>query len=459
VDQLPLSRNRLRVRNLRADLSLRHPARLITVGFFALVVLGSVALALPLAAGGSDGIGWRTAVFTATSATTVTGLGLVDTGKAFSLFGQTIIAVLVQVGGLGVMTMASMVGLLVSRRLGLRARTLAIGEASGITSGEVRSTLKAVATIALVVELATALVLAVRFATTYDYSAPKALWHGVFHSVMAFNHAGFSLYADNLMQFVNDPVVNSVLIVSMVVSSVGFPVLRELHRERRPRRWSVHTKLTLSVTAILLILGPLVVMLFEWTNGGTLGPLSVPQKVLASTFQGVTPRSAGFNTLDYGAMRNDTTLFTGVLMFIGCGAASTGGGIRVTTLAVLGLACWAEIRGDQGPTAFGRRIPDSAVRQALTITLVSIAACGASVTVILAATPLLLDKVLFEVLSAFGSVGLSTGITSQVGLIGEVTLIALMFLGRVGPATLGAALVLRDRRRLYEYPEGRPLVG
>ena len=243
------------MRSRRAELSLHHPARLITVGFVAVVLIGSIVLALPGAAGDGDGVGWRVAVFTATSATTVTGLGVVDTGADFSLFGQAAIVALVQVGGLGVMTMASIVGLLVSRRVGLRARNLAVGEASGIEAGEVRSTLKAVASIAFVVELATALVLATRFATAYDYSLPKALWHGVFHSVMAFNHAGFALYPDNLMRFVHDPVVNVSLIVSMIVSSIGFPVLRELKRERRPSRWSVHAKLTLSVTAILLVIG------------------------------------------------------------------------------------------------------------------------------------------------------------------------------------------------------------
>jgi trk system potassium uptake protein len=447
------------MRSLRADLGLRHPARFITVGFCVLVLLGSLALALPMSGGGSDGVGWRVAVFTATSAATVTGLGMVDTGSDFSLVGQVVIATLVQIGGLGVMTMASIIGLLVSRRIGLRARTLSGGEVSGVEPGEIRSTLKAVVAIAVVIEFTTALILAARLTTTYDYSLPKALWHGVFHSVMAFNHAGFALHPDNLTRFVHDPVVNLTLIAAMVVSSLGFPVLRELRRARRPRTWSLHAKLTLSVTAILLVVGPVVVLLFEWTNRDTLGPFSVLQKLLAAAFQGVTPRSAGFNTIDYGAMHNDTTLFTGVLMFIGGGAASTGGGIRVTTLAVLVLACWAEIRGDRGPSAFGRRVPDSVVRQALTITLVSVAACGAAVTTILAATPLLLDRVLFEVLSAFGNVGLSTGITAQVGLVGEIVLIALMLLGRVGAATLGAALVLRDRRRLYDYPEGRPLVG
>ncbi len=434
----------------------RHPARLIVVAFAALVVIGTVLLWLPISHRG--GVSLLAALFTSTSAVCVTGLAVVDTGTAWTPFGHVVLVVLVQIGGLGIMTAASIAALVVSRRVGMRARALARSETADVEPGEIRRVLAHVAAWSAAVEGVVAVVLTVRFALD-DLSLPDALGHGVFHSVMAFNNAGFGLRSDNLVRYVGDPVVTVAVTVAIVLGGLGFPVLAELWRERRPRRWSLHTKLTLVVTGALLVLGALAMLAFEWANPGTFGPLSVPQKALAALFHGIQPRTAGFNSVDVAAMNPETWLFTDLLMFIGTGSASTGGGIKVTTFAVLLIACLAEFRGDPNPSVFGRRLSGGVVRQALTVTIASLGFVGFATFLLLLTDPFGLDRVLFEVLSAFGTVGLTTGITPLLSGAGQVVLIMMMFLGRVGPVTLGAALVLRERTRFYEYPEGRPLVG
>jgi trk system potassium uptake protein len=429
----------------------RHPARLIVLAFLAATLAGAGLLTLPVASAGPERVDVLPALFTSASAVCVTGLAVVDTRDAWSGFGESVIVVLVQLGGIGIMTAASIVALAVSRRVGIRARTLTRSETGSVDPGEVRRTLVAVATFSILIEAVIALVLLAR---------GMSLWNAVFHSVMTFNNAGFARWPDGLSRFVDDPVVSLSITAGVVLGGLGFPVLFEVWRSRRePRRWSMHTKLTLLVTGLLLVVGAVATLGFEWTNPDTLGPLSAPVKVLASVFHSSSTRTAGFNTVDVSAMREDTWLLSNALMFIGSGSASTGGGIKVTTFAVLLIACWAELRGNEQPHAFGRHVPPAVIRQALTITIGALVVVGAGATLLMLFDPFLLDRALFEAISAFGTVGLSTGITADLSAPSQATLIVLMFLGRVGPATLGAALVLRQRTRLYEFPEGRPLVG
>jgi trk system potassium uptake protein TrkH len=438
-----------------------HPARVITLGFAAAIGVGTVLLRVPATHRSAADVGTLTALFTATSAVTVTGLSRVDVGETWNGAGLVVLMVLVQLGGLGVMTLASLVALALSDRLGLRARSLAAGEVGAVAPGELRRVLVAVAVVSLAVEGISTLVLSGWLWAWHGEPLGDAVWWGSFHAVMAFNNAGFGLAPDNLTRFAGDPVVNLVIAVSVVIGGLGFPVLAELWRTRarRPGRWTLHTKLTLAMSAALIAVGTVGVLAYEWSNPRTLGPMPVGEKLLAGLFQGVSPRTAGFNTVDIGALTQNTWLLVIVLMFIGSGAASTGGGIKVTTAAVLGLACWAELRGDPSVTVFGRRLGSGVVRQALTVTVVSIVVLGAATSVLSKVSEVPLERILFEAVSAFGTVGLSTGVTGSFGAVGQVVLVTLMFLGRVGPATLGAALVLRRRTRLYDYPEGRPLVG
>ena len=431
------------------------------VGGFGLAVLvGTLLLMLPVAQTGIDWTDPVTALFTATSAVCVTGLVVVDTGTYWSTFGEVVILALIQVGGLGTMTLASLLGLAISRKLGLRARVTAATETKAVGLGDVRGVLLGVARTSLVVELAVAVVLALRFWAAYDVSPGRAAYLGVFHSVSAFNNAGFALWPDSLVRFATDPWICLPIAASVIVGGIGFPVILELRKRlRTPRAWSMHTKMTLWATAVLLVLGTLVITANEWRNPATLGQLDTPGRLLAGFFQAVMPRPAGFNSVDTGAMLEGSLLVTVVLMFIGGGSAGTAGGIKVTTFVLLLLVIWAEVRGERDVQAFDRRIGERVVRQALTIALLSVGLVTAATVVLVEITRMSTHLVLFEVVSAFGTVGLSTGITADVGTAGHLVLAVLMFVGRLGPITLVSALALRERQRLYHHPEGRPLIG
>jgi potassium uptake TrkH family protein len=433
----------------------------VVVGGFGLAVLvGTLLLMLPVAQTGIDWTDPVTALFTATSAVCVTGLVVVDTGTYWSTFGEVVILALIQVGGLGTMTLASLLGLAISRKLGLRARVTAATETKAVGLGDVRGVVLGVARTSLVVELAVAVVLALRFWAAYDVSPGRAAYLGVFHSVSAFNNAGFALWPDSLVRFATDPWICLPIAASVIVGGIGFPVILELRKRlRTPRAWSMHTKMTLWATAVLLVLGTLVITANEWRNPATLGQLDTPGRLLAGFFQAVMPRTAGFNSVDTGAMLEGSLLVTVVLMFIGGGSAGTAGGIKVTTFVLLLLVIWAEVRGERDVQAFDRRIGERVVRQALTIALLSVGLVTAATVVLVEITRMSTHLVLFEVVSAFGTVGLSTGITADVGTAGHLVLAVLMFVGRLGPITLVSALALRERQRLYHHPEGRPLIG
>ncbi|MFY1687402.1 TrkH family potassium uptake protein [Plantactinospora sp. WMMB782] len=440
--------------------AVRHPARLVVLGFAAAVLAGSALLLLPFATESGRSAPLMTAVFTATSAVCVTGLVIEDTGTFWSGFGEVVIMVLIQIGGFGIMTLASLLGLLVARRLRIRMQLGTQTETKALGVGEVRRVVLGVARVSLLVEAVVAMVLAWRFAEGYDYSTGRAVYLGVFHAVSAFNNAGFGLYADSLMQFVDDPLICLPIAAAVILGGLGFPVLFELRRALgRPRRWSIHTKITIGMTVVLLAAGWAAISVAEWSNPGTLGGLGPGGKLLAGFFAAVMPRTAGFNSLDVAAFDDVTLLVQDVLMFIGGGSAGTAGGIKVTTFALLGFVILAEIRGEPSVHALGRRLPSGVQRQALTVALLSVAAVAVSTVALLALTPFRLDQVLFEVTSAFATVGLSTGITAQVGTAGHVILTLLMFIGRLGPITTATALALRERTRRYELPEERPIVG
>ncbi len=429
-------------------------------GFAAAVVAGTLLLLLPVSRSGAGGASLIAALFTATSAVCVTGLIIVDTPVYWSGFGQAVILGLIQIGGFGIMALATLLGLLVSRRLGLRTRLNTAAEVRSLGLADVGHLLLGVARTSLLFEAAGALVLTAWFATRYEEPVGRALWLGVFHAVSAFNNAGFALYSDNLIGFATDPVISVPLCILVIAGGLGFPVLFEFRRAwRTPRRWTLHTKIVASMTVLLLVLGTAMFLVLEWTNPRTLGPMSVGGKLVAGFFQGVQPRTAGFNSINTGALNPETLLGTDVLMFIGGGSAGTAGGIKVTTFAVLLFVIITEIRGDQSVTAFGRQLPREAQRQALTVALLAVAVVVASTGLLLLDTDFTLDAVLFEVISAFATVGLSTGITAQVSTEGQLLLIALMFLGRLGPVTLASALALRSHPRLYELPQERPIIG
>lgn len=436
------------------------PVRVVALGFATAIAVGTGLLLLPTATQPGTGTGVIDALFTATSAMCLTGLIVVDTPTHWSGFGQGVILGLIQVGGFGIMTMASLVGLMLANRIGLRARLNAAAEVRASGLGDVRSVVVGVVRVSLLIEAVTALCLATRFAIGYDEPPGRALWLGVFHSISAFNNAGFALYSDNIIGFADDPWICVPLLAAVILGGIGFPVLFEVGRRVRGTtsgRWSLHTRLTLAVTAVLLVVGPVLVLALEW--GYTLRHHDLGSKLLVAAFQGIMPRTAGFNSADYAQMDPATLLVTDVLMFIGGGSGGTAGGIKVTTFALLLFAIVAEVRGDRAVTVFDRRIAPRVQRQALSVALIGVALVIIPTIVLLAGTDFDLNVLLFEVTSAFATVGLSTGITAQLPAWGQLTLVLLMYLGRIGSITLVSALAARQRDRRYQLPEERPFIG
>ncbi|EON22893.1 H(+)-transporting two-sector ATPase [Nocardioides sp. CF8] len=440
--------------------SVLHPARVVPVAFFAAIVVGTVLLALPWSTPGPERTPILTAAFTAVSAVCVTGLATVDTATYWSPFGQGVIMALIQVGGFGIMTLATLLGLLVGGKLRLKSSLIAQAETHTLNIGDVRHVIGRIAITILAFEIAFATMLTFRFRAAYDDTWGQALWHGAFHSVSAFNNAGFALYSDSLIGFVDDAWIIFPICVAVIAGGIGFPVLFELRRRwRSPDRWTVHTRLTVYGTGILLVVGTAAFLALEWTNAGTLGPLDTWGKLVGGVTGGVVPRTAGFNSVDYGQITPETMAVNYVLMFIGGGSAGTAGGIKVTTFFLLAYVIWSEVRGERDTNVAHRRISSETMRQALTVALLAIAAISTGTMVILLSTDYALDVVLFESISAFATVGLSTGITPDLPPVAEVTLMLLMFVGRVGTITVATALALKTRHRHFHLPEERPIVG
>lgn len=439
---------------------LNSPALMIVAGFFTAVVVGTALLMLPIARQGPGGANWLDALFTATSSVCVTGLITVDTLTYWTPFGHVVILALIQIGGFGVMSFSALLGIVLARHLGLRTKIEVAKETKSAGVGHVGRVLIGVVKVSLLTEAVTALLLALRFFFGYGYGPGRAVWEGIFHAVSAFNNAGFALYTDNLVGFVGDPWICLPIAAAVITGGLGFPVLFELRRQyRRPARWSMHTKIVLSGSATLLVAGTVFLTLVEWTNRATLGDLSSGQRLLAAFFQAVIARTAGFNSIDISQMHPVSWMGTDILMFIGGGPAGTAGGLKITTFAVLFFILWTEIRGGTAVNIFGKRLSQSVYRQAITVVLLALALIVISTMALMFISDFGQERLLFEVVSAFGTVGLSTGITAGLPPAGQLILVALMFIGRLGPVTLASALALRSRVPHYEYPTERPLIG
>ena len=364
-----------------------------------------------------------------------------------------------KVGGLGIMTLASLVGLIVSRRIGLTQRLLAAGEARATGLGDLRSLLRTVVVVSFTVEAIIALVLLPRF-LTLDYSVAKSFGYSVFYAVSAFNNAGFSPDPVGLTPYAADAWVLLPLGLGVLIGGLGYPIYLNLVRGwRRPQWWSLHTKLTLIMVGALTLISALLFAIFEWTNPDTVGDGSIAQRIGGALFHSVNQSSGGFSTFSPGDMRGETWLLDDVMMFIGGGSGSTAGGIRVTTLAVLLLAIVAEARGRRDMEAFGKRIGTEVLRGAVAITLIALSTVIVGAVVLMAQTDLGLDQALYEAVSAFATAGLSTGVTESLPTGAKVTLIVLMYVGRVGSLTIAAALALNKQRRVIRYPSERPIIG
>jgi trk system potassium uptake protein TrkH len=407
------------------------------------------------------------ALFTATSAVCVTGLIVVDTPHFWSPFGHGVILALIQVGGLGYMTVSTFIALLLRRRVSLRER-LVLQKAVGMLTleGVVRF-LKRVVLITLLVEGVATVILTLRFAV--EHSIGQAFFLGLFHAISAFNNAGFSLFSGNLARYMADPVINITVALSVILGGIGYLVINEFLERRRERvreHLSVHTRLVLGTTAALLAAGVLLFLLLEWTNPKTLASLGIPERLLAASFQAVTARTAGFNTVGISVLRETTLFMLIVLMFIGASPGGTGGGIKTTTFGTVLVALWRRLRGDREVNLMGRRLPQKVLNDAFILSGLSFAYVIVVTLTLMVSEGHSYLSTLFEVTSAFGTVGLSTGapglVTSLCSLFsafGKIAIAGTMLVGRVGPLTLGAALLSKEPTPSYRLLEEQVLIG
>ena len=430
------------------------PAVLATI-YAVFIIVGAVALWLPFSNTGD--ITFSDAVFTAASAVTVTGLVVVDTGADFTLIGQVVIALLIQIGGLGLMTFAALLLTMLGLTIGMPQRLVLRDELGQTGVSNLLSLVRVVILVAFVAEAIATGLLMVVFVPEFGWS--YGFWQALFHAISAFNNAGFSLFSDSLSGYVADPIVNMTITMLFILSGLGFVVLADLNRQRGWRKLTLHSKLMLSGTLVLILFAWVMFTLLEWNNPATLGGLeSGGARILASWFQAVTPRTAGFNTLDYAQMENSTTVMTLMLMLVGGGPSSTAGGIKVTTLIVLVLATVAFFRRQERLHIFGRSLGMSEVMKVLALTTLSIflVAVGLFLTSITYDGDFL--DLLFEVCSAFGTVGLSRGATGELDEFGRAMIILIMFTGRLGPLTLAFFLATQSKPKVG-YPEGKVFLG
>lgn len=441
-------------------------SRTVCVGFLTVIAVGTILLMLPFATATGEWNNPIVALFTATSAVCVTGLIVVDTGSYFSPLGQGIILLLIQLGGLGYMTATTLLLLLLGRRLGLKDR-LAIQQSLDTAElSSAASLIKSIIAMTMIFELSGVFLLMPRFAS--DYGSGRSLWLSIFHSISAFNNAGFSLFADSLVQYAQSPWINGVIAALVIIGGIGYQVIMELfvwirdriQRKRQHQVFSLHFKVVTSTSLVLLALGTIAFFAVEFFNPATLGAAPLNIKFLEAGFQSVIMRTAGFNSIDIGAMETSSLFIAIALMFIGASPGSTGGGIKTTTVRILLNCTRTVLKGEDEVLAYQREIPDKRVLKAVGVVVAS-AMTVVMVTVLLSLTEPGIEFIalLFEAVSAFATVGLSTGITSELSTLGQLVIIFTMYIGRVGILLLMSALLGDPKPTTIRYPEEDLLVG
>lgn len=431
------------------------------MGAFSFVIaVGTVVLMFPISHQSNEPVPFITALFTATSAVCVTGLTTVDTATYWSGFGKTVIMALIQVGGLGVMSLATLIGLTITKSMNFTFLDAAAIEGRSNSFKGFRYVLARVLKITLAVEAVVSLVLILAFKFRYNFEWLTAIELGVFHSISAFNNAGFSLFTSSLIGFADDPFVLVPISIAIIIGGLGFPVLLELGRHlRHTEAWSLLVRVTLVMTAFLVAVPTFAFWISEWDNPQTMSRFGTFSQFISSLFMSVTARTAGFNIFDYADVEKESLILTNVLMFIGGGTAGTSGGVKVTTIAVVFFIVMAEIRGRDDVVIGNRRIPDSLQRQAVSLMFISSAVVVAVTSLMMAITNFTFEQVLFEVISAFGTVGLSMGITPELSATGQVVMTFMMLLGRTGPMVLATALSFSYGKLKFRYPEEKIAIG
>ncbi|MEH7883688.1 TrkH family potassium uptake protein [Bacillus sp. JJ1609] len=436
------------------------PPKILVLGFAALILIGAFLLTLPGATVDGNGLPFLDALFTATSATCVTGLVVVDTGSTFTRFGQMVILSLIQIGGLGFMTFATFFFVILGKKISLKERLLLQEALNNLSIEGVVRLVRRIVIFTVVIELIGALLLSIRF--SFDMPIGKAIYYGFFHSISNFNNAGFDLMGEfrSLTPYAEDPTVTLTVCTLITLGGIGFIVMNELFEYKETRRLSLHTKIVLATSLILTIGGTILIFLIEYGNPKTLQPLSYSGKILTSLFQSVTPRTAGANTLNIPDLTQSTLFLIIVLMFIGASPGSTGGGIKTTTFATLMGAVWSQVKGKEDVSLFKRRIVVETILKALTVTISGLILV-IMVTMLLTITEGGHDFLmyLFEATSAFGTVGLSMGLTPELSPLGRILIILTMFAGRVGPLTVAFAIAMKRKPDSFRLPKGKIMIG
>ncbi|WLR51984.1 TrkH family potassium uptake protein [Bacillus tianshenii] len=430
------------------------PPQVLLAVFIVTTLLGTILLKLPVAV--TEEISWLDALFTTVSAMTVTGLVVVDTGTVYTVFGQTVIMVLIQVGGLGIMTFAVLVFLLLGRKVRFRQRLWVQQALNQSTQGGVIKLVKRILFYSFLIEAVAFICLSGRWVPELGWS--HGLYASLFHTVSAFNNAGFSIWSDSLMQYAGDPTVNIVITFLFIVGGLGFTVIADLWETKTFRGLTLHTKIMLVGTVSVNIIAFLVVFFVEYANPNTMGSMSFFEKIFASYFQAVTTRTAGFNTVDIGALDEATLSFFLLLMFIGAGSTSTGGGIKLTTFLAIASTVVMFVRSRGEVVIFRRTLASAVIIRSVAITMIAGLLIVVAVFILEVTEEASFLMVLFEVVSAFGTVGLSMGLTPELSGIGKIVIILIMFVGKVGPLTLAFSIAKQEVANI-RYPSEEILTG
>lgn len=433
------------------------PPKVLALGFASLILIGTLLLNLPMATKTGESIGFINALFTSASAVCVTGLVVVNTGEFWSLFGQIVIIMLIQMGGLGFMTMATIGALLIGKKITLKERLVIKEQLNQETmSGLVKLT-KYVILSTLAIEGIGAIFLSTRFIPIYG--KVKGIWFSIFHAISAFCNAGFDLTGDSIAPFVGDFTINMTISALIILGGLGFSVYIDITKNRSFKKLSLHSKLVISITGVLLLVGMIVFFLIEYDNPLTLKPLNLVEKLIASFFQSVVPRTAGFYSLNLAGLYDTTVFLTIILMFIGASPGSTGGGIKTTTFGILILTTLGVIKGERDIVAFKKRIGYDVINRSLAIATVGMILIIAVSFVLTVTEPANFLDVLFETTSAFATVGSSRGLTPNLTDFGKIIITLTMYAGRVGPLTMAYVFSRRSKHGNFRYSEGNIIVG
>lgn len=439
-----------------------HPSQFLLLWFGVLIFVGATLLNLPFASVDGRSIGFVDAFFTAASAVCVTGLTVVNTATHWTLFGKIVIVLLIQIGGLGIMTMATLIAFLFGKKITLKDRLLMQEEMNTTTLQGIVLLTKRVLFMTIGIEFVGVILLS--FVFVPDYGLSQGIWFSIFHAISAFCNAGFDLLGNSMIDYVNNPLLNFTIISLLIIGGLGFYVLMDIIQRKKLKKLLIHSKIVLLISVALLIFGFLIVLIFEYNNPDTLGGLNLPGKLMSAMFLSATPRTAGFNTLDTASLGPVTTFFVIMLMFIGGSPGSTAGGVKTTTVGVVIIAIIGLVKGSEDTEIFKRRIPVTMILRAIAIIGIAFSLIILTTTILLVSeknTGFSFVDIIFETVSAFGTVGLSRGLTPHLTDIGRIVVTLTMFVGRLGPLTIafGIAQNQHKNKGYYKYPEGKIMVG